>query len=57
MDTFLDHEVTKYETAILMKVIENLIKQGKIVPTTDDILHELIRLSDIAMKHFPKDIN
>lgn len=51
MDKFLDYEITSHETVIVMKVIDGLIKQGKTVPSTDDILHELIRLSDIALKH------
>jgi len=51
MGLFLDTAVTECETFTLVKVIENLIECGNPEPSTDDILHELIRLSSIAIKH------
>ena len=57
MDEFLDSELTEYESKILIKITKNLMKQKQTIPSTDDIIHELIRLSEITMRHFPEDIN
>ena len=51
MDIFLETEVTKYEVFTLELVIENLMVNGIPKPSTDDVLHELIRLSSITIKH------
>lgn len=53
MYTFWENEVTTYESTIIVKVINSLKSHGKTDPTIDDILHELIRLSDIAIKNIP----
>jgi hypothetical protein len=55
MDDFLDYELTEYESRILIPITKNLMKQKGEVPTFEEILHELIRLAAITVKHFPSE--
>lgn len=50
-ELFSDCDITDYEKGIVENVIDNIAKQGNKNPTMDDLLHELIRLSDIALRH------
>lgn len=47
MNKFLDYDITEHETIVLMNVVQGM---GGI-PSKEDILHELIRLAEIGMKH------
>jgi len=51
MDKFLDTELTEYESIVLINIAKRLMKDSSKIPTTDDILHEIIRLSEITIKH------
>ena len=55
MDMFLDCDITEYELTIVEKVMDLIKKQGNAEPNIDDLMHELIRLSDISIRHFPKE--
>lgn len=51
VEMFLEEDMTKYEERVLKRVLKNM----NVEDTNNlgsELLHELIRLSDIALKHF-----
>ena len=56
MNNFLEYEMTKYEDIVLKRVCKNM-KNPVQETFGSDLLHELVRLADIAMKHFKNELN